>query len=45
MMKSIGYELKFAEKYKDPPFNTVRVEPSYRMLKKGSLLKWIEMFK
>lgn len=45
MMKSMGQELEFAEKYKDPPFNSVRVEPSYRMLKKGSLLKWIEMFK
>jgi hypothetical protein len=45
MMKSMGRELKFVEKYKDPPFNTVRVEPSYRVLKKGSLLKWIEMFK
>ena len=45
MMKSMGHELEFSEKYKDPPFNTVRLEPPYRVLKKGSLLKWIEMFK
>ena len=45
MMKSMGQELEYTERYKNPPFNTVRLEPSYRVLKKGSLLKWIEKFK
>jgi len=45
MMKSMGQELEYTERYKNPPFNTVRLELSYRVLKKGSLLKWIEKFK
>lgn len=43
MMKSTGHKIEFEEKYKDPPFNTVQIERSYRELKKGTLLKWLEM--
>lgn len=45
MMKSMGHELNFEEKWEDPPFNTIKIGPPYRVLKKGSLLKWIEMFR
>ena len=44
MLKSTGKEIKFVENYEDPPFNNILIKPSYRTLKKGSLLKWIEMF-
>ena len=44
MLKSTGKEIKFVENYEDPPFNNIHIKPSYRILKKGSLLKWIEMF-
>lgn len=45
MMKSMGHELNFEEKWEDPPFNTIKIGLPYRVLKKGSLLKWIEMFR
>jgi hypothetical protein len=44
MLGSTGSEIEFVENYEDPPFNNILIKPSYRTLKKGSLLKWIEMF-
>jgi hypothetical protein len=45
MLRSTGTEIEFVENHEDPPFNTIFIQPSYRIFKKGSLLKWIEMFK
>ena len=44
MLESTGKKMEFVENYEDPPFNNIQIKPSYRVLKKGSLLKWIEMF-
>jgi hypothetical protein len=44
MVESTGNKLEFDEKYEDPPFNKIKIKPSYKILKKGSLLKWIELF-
>ena len=44
MVESTGSKLEFDEKYEDPPFNKIKIKPSYKILKKGSLLKWIELF-
>ena len=44
MLGSTGSEIEFVENYEDPPFNNILIKPSYRTLKKGSLLKWIEIF-
>ena len=43
-LRSTGSKIEFDEKYEDPPFNKIKIKPSYKILKKGSLLKWIEMF-
>ena len=42
--KEVRNEIEFIENHEDPPFNTTIIKPSHRILKKGSLLKWIEMF-
>ena len=44
MLESTGKKMEFVENYEDPPFNNIQIKPSYRVLKKGSLLKWIKMF-
>jgi hypothetical protein len=44
MSESTGSKIEFVENYEDPPFNNIQIKSSYRELKKGSLLKWIEMF-
>ena len=44
MLESIGSKMEFVENFEDPPFNNIKIKPSYRVLKKGSLLKWIKMF-
>lgn len=44
MLRSTGTEIEFVENHEDPPFNTTLIKPSHRILKKGSLLKWIESF-
>ena len=44
MEESTGTKMEFVENYEDPPFNNIQIKPSYIVLKKGSLLKWIELF-
>ena len=44
MFASIGKPYDFEEKYKDPPFNTLKLESPYKILKKGSLLAWFEAY-
>ena len=44
MEMSIGNRIELNEKFEDPPFNLVKIKSNIKVLKKGSLLKWFEMF-
>lgn len=41
---SAGKQISLEERYEDPPFNTIRIERSEIILKKGSLLEWIKKY-
>ena len=44
MKQSTGIHIEYPEKYQDPPFNTLKIEPSHKYLKKGTLLKWFDKY-
>ncbi|MFL2628388.1 MAG: DUF4407 domain-containing protein [Candidatus Marisimplicoccus sp.] len=44
MKESTGIHIEYPEKYQDPPFNTLKIEPTYKYLKKGTLLKWFDKY-
>jgi len=44
MKESTGMSVEYPEKYQDPPFNTVKIEPTHKYLKKGTLLKWFDKY-
>ena len=44
MKQSTGMSIEYPEIYKDPPFNTVKIEPTHKYLKKGTLLKWFDKY-
>lgn len=43
MKLSTGNKIQVNENFEDPPFNSIKKKSNDRILKKGSLLKWIEM--
>ena len=44
MKESTGIHIEYPEKYQDPPFNTLKIEPTHKYLKKGTLLKWFDKY-
>ena len=44
LITSVNNDFEYHEKFTDPPFNTIKIKSKIKILKKGSLLKWIQKF-
>ena len=44
LIKRVNNDFEYHEKFIDPPFNNIKIKSKIKILKKGSLLKWIQKF-